>query len=129
MREIPDVSERFDRKRRKDGLLLGLATGLMYGLMSQLINSIAIGGVTFYQPPFGILGNILMWVAIGAVLGLVTAWRGGSLFGVLMGSLVAGLMLQTSAFFSGSLSRNLVAKLVGLVGFYLPFAALAVPLL
>jgi hypothetical protein len=129
MAEIVDVSERFDRKRRKDGLLFGLMTGLIYGLVSQLVNALAISGVTFYQPPFGTFGNILMWMAIGAMLGLVTSWPGGSLFGVLIGSLVAGLMLQTSVFFSGSLSRNLLPKVIGLIGFYVPFAALAVPLL
>lgn len=129
MAEIPDVSERFERKRRKDGLLLGLMTGLIYGLVSQLINALAISGVSFYQPPFGGFGNIVMWMAIGALLGLVTSWPGGSLFGVLIGSLLAGLMLQTSVFFSGSLNSNLLPKVIGLVGFYVPFAALAVPLL
>lgn len=129
MKNIRDVSEYFDRKRRKDGLLLGLLAGFTFGLVSNGINNLMVGGVTFFQPPFGALGNTAMWVAIGSVLGLVTAWSGGSIIGILIGSLVAGLMLQASAFLGGNLRSNLMGKIIGLVGFYIPFAALSAPLL
>jgi hypothetical protein len=129
MNHLEDVTEFFDRKRRKDGLLLGLLSGLAFGLVSNGINALMVPGVTFFQPPFGLAGNTVMWTVIGGVLGITTAWAGGSIFGILVGSLIAGLMLQTSAFLGGNLRSNVLAKLVGLIGFYLPFAALAVPLL
>lgn len=125
----PDISLRFERKRRKDGLVVGLLAGVCFGLVSQFLNSLILKGIPLYQPPFGAPGNLVLWAAVGGILGLVTAWADSSVFGVLVGSLLAGLMLQISAFLSGNLSINLPAKLVGLAGFFLPFAALAVPLL
>lgn len=124
-----DITIRFDRKRRKDGLLLGLLAGFTFGLVSQEINNLALSGIAFYQPPFGAAGNILLWIVVGGTLGLVTAYSAASLIGVMVGSLLAGLMLQVSAFLSGNLGINLPAKLLGLIGFFVPFSALAVPLL
>lgn len=124
-----DVAEKFDRQRRRDGLLLGMLAGLLFGLTSQGLNYIAVSGISFYQPPFGPIGNTLMWVLICGTLGLATVWAGGSLFGILMGSLLAGAMIFVSALLGSNLSRNVSQKVVGLIGFYLPFAAMTVPLL
>jgi hypothetical protein len=124
-----DIPLLFERKRRKNGLVLGLLAGLCFGLTSQCINPLLMKGITLYQPPFGAAGNLVLWVAVGGILGFVTAWSDSSWFGVLAGSLLAGLMLQVSAFVSGNLGSHLGGKLVGLVGFFLPFAALAFPLL
>lgn len=129
MLDSSDITIRFDRKRRKDGLILGLLAGFTFGIVSQGINHLILPGIAFYQPPFGAAGNLLLWMVIGSTLGLVTAWAGASLFGLLVGSLLAGLILQISAFLSGNLAHNLPGKLVGLIGFFLPFAALAAPLL
>lgn len=124
-----DIAEKFDRKRRRDGLFLGLAAGLIFGLVSQGINYLFLDGITLYQPPFGSLLNILLWMALGMLLGLTTCWASGSLFGVIIGSLVAGLMITASAIFSSNLNRYISQKLVGLIAFYLPFVGMAVPLL
>ena len=118
-----------ERKRRWNGLILGLISGLLFGLLSQGVNYLSLSGVNLYQPPFGPLANALMFTAIGGMLGAITCWAGGSVYGVLIGSLVAGLMLITSALLTTNLSRNLGPKVVGLIGFYLPFAASVVPLL
>ena len=126
---MEDTLVLLERKRRWNGLVMGLVSGLLFGLLSQGSNYLALSGISLYQPPFGPVGNTLMFTAIGGILGLITCWSGGSVFGVLMGSLVAGLMLIASALLSTNLSRNLGAKVVGLVGFYLPFAASVVPLL
>lgn len=108
---------------------MGLVSGLLFGLLSQGVNYLSLSGISLYQPPFGPVGNLLMFTVIGGTLGAITCWFGGSAFGVLVGSLVAGLMLVASALLSTNLSRNLGAKVVGLVGFYMPFAASVVPLL
>ena len=65
-----DIAEKFDRKRRRDGLILGLATGLVFGLVSQGINYLFVGGISFYQPPFGPLINTLIWIAVGGLVGI-----------------------------------------------------------
>ncbi len=118
-----------ERKRRWHGLILGLISGLLFGLLSQGVNYLPLSGISLYQPPLGPLGNTLMFTAIGGILGAITCWAGGSVYGVLIGSLVAGLMLVTSALLTTNLSRNLGPKVAGLIGFYLPFAASVVPLL
>jgi hypothetical protein len=124
-----DIAEKFDYQRRRDGLLLGMLTGLIFGLTSQGLNYLAVGGISFYQPPFGPIGNTLLWIFIGGSLGIVTVWAGGSLFGVMMGGLLAGVMIFVSALLGSNLNRNVSQKVVGLIGFYLPFAAMTVPLL
>lgn len=124
-----DIAEKFDRQRRRDGLLLGMLTGLIFGLTSQGLNYLAVGGISFYQPPFGPIGNTLLWIFVGGSLGLATVWAGGSLFGIMMGSLLAGAMIFVSALLGSNLNRNVSQKVVGLIGFYLPFAAMAAPML
>jgi len=126
---MEDTLVLLERKRRWYGLILGLTSGLLFGLLSQGINYLSLSGISLYQPPLGPVGNALMFTAIGGLLGVIACWSGGSAFGVLIGSLVAGLMLIVSALLSTDLSRNTGAKVAGLVGFYLPFAASVVPLL
>ena len=118
-----------ERKRRWHGLILGLISGLLFGLLSQGVNYLPLSGISLYQPPLGPLGNTLMFTAIGGILGAITCWAGGSVYGVVIGSLVAGLMLIASALLTTNLNRNLGPKVAGLIGFYMPFAASVVPLL
>lgn len=119
----------FDRKRRRQGFWLGLAAGLLFGVLSQWLNRALLGGLQLYQPPLGPLGNTLLFTAIGAVLGLISAWSGSSIFGVTLASLVAGIMLVVSALLSTNFKRDVAPAIAGLIGFYLPFVAGVVPLL
>ncbi len=125
---MEDVAQIFDRRRRKHGLYLGLMVGFVFGLVSQGINYAALGGIEYYQPPFGALGNLALWLAIGGGLGLVAAWSDSSIKGVILGSLTAGLLIVISVLLSSNLSR-LTLTLIGLSAVYLPFAAMAGPLL
>jgi len=124
-----DADQLLDRRRRKHGLILGLVTGLVFGLFSQGINYAVLAGIEFYQPPLGALGNLLLWVLIGGGLGLVTAWSGSGIEGVILGSLAAGLLIVVSVLLTSNLSRSLSLRLIGLSAVYLPFAAGTLPLL
>lgn len=119
----------YDLNRRRHGLVIGLAAGLVYGLVSNGANPLLLAGISLYQPPFGGVGNTLLWTAAGGLLGLISAWPSSSIYGVVLASLTAGLMLQISSLLSGHLSLNLWRKLIGAAGLYLPFAAMSSPLM
>jgi hypothetical protein len=119
----------YDLNRRRHGLVIGLAAGLVYGLVAHGANLALLPGIALYQPPFGWLGNTLLWTVVGGLLGLICAWPSSSIYGVVVASLVAGLMLQISTLLSGHINLNLWRKLIGAAGLYLPFAAMASPLL
>lgn len=126
---MEDVALIFDRRRRWHGLYLGLAMGVLFGLVSQGINYVALGGIEYYQPPLGALGNAVLWAAVGAGLGLVTAWSDSSIKGVILGSLAAGLLIVFSVLIFSNLKRGLSLTLIGLSAVYLPFATMTGPLL
>jgi hypothetical protein len=120
---------RFDLARRRQGMLLGGLTGLLFGLVSQFGNPLLVPGVAFHQPPFGGWGNTLLWAVIGTLVGGVVAWSDSGIKGVLVGSLFSGLLMQVSALLSSNLSHELIKKIAGLLALFMPLAAASVPLL
>ena len=78
--------------RRWMGVIAGASAGLAFGLSAQLVNPLGTGA-PLYQPPLGPLGNALLIVLIGALIGLATAWPAKSMTGILLGSAIGGAFL------------------------------------
>lgn len=118
------------RHRRLIGMLLGAGIGLTYGLVSQAINYIALPGIHFYQPPLGAVGNTVLYVFVGASLGLVNAWLPNAVTSTFLGSATGALMITLSALLAGgSDSDGISTKAAMTALIFLPIAAALVPLL
>ena len=61
-------------------IILGVLLGLAYGLVSQLINRVALPGIPLHQPPLGAFGNIVASAAVGGLLGYVCLISGLAYF-------------------------------------------------
>jgi hypothetical protein len=115
--------------RRGAGVILGFTLGLVYGAVSQFINSFFLPDISFYQPPFGAWGNLALWIVFGSALGGVTAWSVETIAGVLWGSAFCALVL-----FLGNLpnarmtAQNWSGVIVSLLFLSLPMFGLVVPL-
>ena len=81
------------RYRRVVGLVLGGVIAIVYGGVSQVINRLMLPDVPFTQPPLGLAGNLVLYVACGLAIGLACAWPERSTDGVMRGSLVAVLTI------------------------------------
>ncbi len=116
--------------RRKWGLFLGLATALAFALVSQGINFVVMPGAPLFLPPFGAVGNVLLSVFLGAVVGLLASWPENFFTGALLSSLVGWLAVAVASYFSGQTSSAvnkiaaLIIILIPIVGFFVPFMAL-----
>ncbi len=117
------------RFRRLLGGLLGLGLGFLIGLVSQEINPLLVPSISFYQPPFGALVNILLATAIGGILGMAITWPSGSVNGVLLGAVVAGAMLAGAVYVLSELASGLdMGGRASLGLLLLPLAGMAIPL-
>jgi hypothetical protein len=115
--------------RRMVGIALGASLGAVYGLISQLINRILLLDISFYQPPAGPVGNILIWASIGAFLGLATAWPRESIHGALLGAVASVFVLTILTMLTGQRgSETLLGKLLGVAFLILPMLGFFVPL-
>lgn len=116
------------RFRRILGVSWGLGLGLIIGLFSQCINPLLVPAVTFYQPPFGAVVNIVLAVFIGGLVGLATTWPTSTPNGVLLGAVTGGLLLGTAVFISAQTNGGLALGGKASLGLLLlPMAGLAVP--
>ncbi len=110
------------------GVALGALLGLAYGLVSQLINPLALPGIPLYQPPAGPLGNALLSTIMGAGLGAITCYPSSAALGILFGGIasLAGILVYMlirlgSLGFGGALISSVV--------FSVPLAWLTIPVL
>ena len=110
--------------RRLFGISLGAGLGLAYGLVSQLINRVFLWGIPLHQPPFGPLGNILLCLGVGALLGLVTAWPANLYLGILAGCATGALLIVLSVMIAGIGLSLLAAQATLMLFIFLPVAAL-----
>ncbi len=88
--------------RRLTGLALGTLLGLAYGIPSQAINSLAVPHVPFYQPPLGILPNILVCAFLSGLIGFICAWPRSSFAGVLLAAVSGSIFLELTGSLYGS---------------------------
>lgn len=116
--------------RRLFGLALGALLGLVYGLASQTINRLILPGIPLHQPPLGPVGNALLSMLLGALLGLVAAWPVGSIAGIFAAGTVAAGLLTFVSFLSVRLTeKNSSGMIVAALFLLLPLIALLAPLL
>lgn len=99
--------------RRLMGLVLGTALGLAYGAPSQGGNTLAVPDVMFYQPPFGMLPNILICAALGGLAGLICAWPRSTFTGILLAAgSGSSFMLIASSLADGQVLPEKIGNLV-----------------
>jgi hypothetical protein len=99
------------RFRRLTGLWVGALTGIVYGLISQGVNPLAAPGVPLYHPPLGLVGNVGAYTAVGALVGVVTAWKAGALNSVALGAVVGLVLIEAYGWLTNATSA--VADLLG----------------
>jgi len=118
-----------DAYRRWLGGLLAAGLGLIYGLVSQVINHVVLPGIPYYQPPLGAALNIGLIIAVFATLGLVSAWSSSSIPAVFWASAAGSLLMQISTFSAGfSDAQAAVARPLLVAMLFLPLTAmLAIP--
>ena len=63
-----------DKARRVLGMIFGGGIGLLYGLVSQNVNSLYLPGVPLFFAPPGRAGSVILLALFGALMGLVVAW-------------------------------------------------------
>jgi hypothetical protein len=95
IKSIP--AEALSSQRRVFGIILGALLGLIYGLVSQSINRIALPGVPLYQPPLGPLGNTALSALVGAGLGLLVALPMSSALGIALASIASAIAIMVSS--------------------------------
>ena len=116
--------------RRLTGLLFGAGLGLMFGLTSQLTNRMLLPGIPLHQPPLGPLGNVLLSLLAGALLGVISAWPESSIHGTFIASAVSAVVILAGNFAVAAPSGNtLTAVLLTGIFLVLPFWAMLVPLI
>jgi len=99
--------------RRLTGLVLGMLLGLAYGIPSQAINALAVPNVTFYQPPFGMLPNILICATLGGLAGLICAWPKSSFLGVMIAAVSGSIfLLIAGSLYGGPVAPTKVGGLI-----------------
>ncbi len=131
MTTLPGISLPDDRYRRIAGFCLGALVGMTYGLVWQYGDRLAIPGTPLYQPPFGLLGNVLMFGAGAGLLGLLAAWPRSGVAGTSIASALSAvaIVVWSYAQAAGRATENLGATLVTGLFVALPFWGLLVPAL
>ena len=78
-----------DHARKRTGLILGVLLGLAYGVVSQLINLVAMPGIPLHQPPAGTFANILLIGLMGGVFGALACFPASAAKGVILGGIAS----------------------------------------
>jgi len=116
--------------RRWTGLILGALIALAFGGVSQVANPLLLPGIPLYQPPFGPIGNSLLALLMGALLGLLCAWVEPSIPGILMS---AGTGATLALLVAMNIGRTplfmLPATAIGIVFLWLPFTGMLFPVM
>lgn len=115
--------------RRRGGIILGVALGLAYGLVSQLGNRAVLPGIPLYQPPAGPIGNALLSGVLGGGLGLLTTWPSSTARGILLGSLAAAVAVVLRGILQIGADMGASAAVLAAVIFAVPLTWLTVPVI
>lgn len=109
-------------ERRRAGMVLGAAAGLVYGAASHAINLYLLPGVPLYLPPLGPAGNTLLLGLAGGLIGLAAAWPGASLNGAMAGCLAGIAALEARAWLTG-VGTPLLRQMLSARALFVPIAA------
>lgn len=91
--ELAHLIQSGNRYRRVAGVVIGAGLGLVYGVITQSINSIVFPGLPFHLPPYGPAVNEVLCFLGGASLGLLSAWPQESAIGILIASVTGALVI------------------------------------
>jgi hypothetical protein len=94
------------RDRRRFGILLGLALGLIYGAISQSINHLYLPDLPLYYPAPGPWLIALLFVLLGGALGFASAWPNNSLLGILLGGTIGALVMDIATLLETGLNSS-----------------------
>ena len=112
------------RDRRRFGIWLGLALGLIYGVISQSINHLYLPDLPLYHPAPGPWLIALLFVLLGGALGFASAWPNNSLLGILLGGLLGALVMDAATLLETGLdSNNLNSVIAALFIIAMPLVA------
>ena len=122
-----------ERTRRILGGSFGLVMGLLYGLVSQYINVLALPGIPLFEAELGRAESVFLFVLGGLVTGLIVAWPEDEIIGVILGGLAATTLHTVVAVrailtIPGSEEGTGIVMGIVLVIFFLPRAVLMMPI-
>lgn len=116
--------------RRWAGLILGALIGLAFGGVSQGVNPLLLPGIPLYQPPLGPIGNSLLALLIGMLLGLLCAWVEPSIPGILLSAGTGAALALIVATNTGRTPLFMLpATAIGIVFLWLPFTGMFFPVM
>lgn len=119
-----------NRYRRMAGLVFGALVGLVFGLVSQLGDPLALPGVPLFRPPFGLPGNIVMYTFGAAFLGVLVAWPMSGIKGTfLVAAGSAAAIIVASLLAARDLSGKWLVQTIAGIALALPFWGMLVPIL
>lgn len=98
-----------DRKRRIYGLMIGLAFGLPFSIVSEFINVWSLPGVPLFQLPLGRVMTVVFTTIFMGVLGLIVAWDEESFWGLLGGSMFAVSLSSLQAYINSGISEGVTS--------------------
>ena len=115
--------------RREVGAALGASVGLVYGLVSQFINPLALPGVPLYHPAPGPIPTILLMTLFGAAVGLLGAWPESSWAGAFLGGVLSAVVIDVVNFSSANWNPEAAAGiLITAIFLLLPLTGMVVVL-
>lgn len=119
-----------NRLRRIGGLVLGAALALIFGLLSGLINPLNLPGVPFYQPPFGLWGNLVLWVVMGLLISFAATWSESGGAGVAWGCLTGVVAVSIFQLWIALQSPYFIeGKVVAILAIAIPLAGALLPII
>jgi hypothetical protein len=122
-----------ERTRRILGGSFGLFMGLLYGLVSQYINVLALPGIPLFEAELGRVESVFLFVLGGLVMGVMVAWPEDAIVGVILGGLVATILhtivaVRATLAVPGNKDGLGIVLGIVLVIFFLPRAVLMMPI-
>ncbi len=131
MTTLPAISMPNDGYRRVAGFGLGALVGATFGVVSQYGNRLVIPGAPLYQPPLGMVGNIILLALGVGVLGLLVAWPRSGLAGTAIAAALSAVAIIVFSYASAGARRaaNPAATMLAGLFLMLPFWGMLVPVL
>lgn len=116
--------------RRCFGLIYGALIGLLFTGVSQSINHLAMPGVPLYQPPFGMVVNILAGILVGFLVVGLDAWPETTGRGILYSCLLAALLVDVALLFIEKIEPGrLGMRITATILIFFPIAGAMAPLM
>jgi len=126
-KEIFSERDMSDQKRRTYGLIIGLAFGFPYSLISQFINVWVLPGVPLHEMPIGRVASVILITVFMGLTGLIVAWDEESFWG-LLGSGLLGVFASSLLAFINSGERQVVTSFFLSLFTFLPRMIFYLPL-